>query len=91
MCGQISVHQNALYFYDKTTNVQSIKDTPVVSVDDLPTFVANLLDQCEEKDRPTWSNGIPKDEVWIKIGGDYGGNSFKLVLQIANTPFWSAW
>ena len=84
MCGQISVHQNALYFYDKTTNAESIKDTPVVSVDDLPTFVANLLDQCEEKDRLTWSNGIPKDEVWIKIGGDHGGNSFKLVLQIAN-------
>ena len=83
MCGHFVVHQNALYFYDKTTNSESTKDTPVVSVEDLPTFFANLLD-CEEKDRLTWNNGIPKDEVWIKIGGDHGGNSFKLVLQIAN-------
>ena len=33
MCGQFSVHQNALYFYDKMTNVKSMKDTPVVSFD----------------------------------------------------------
>ena len=42
MCGQISVHQNVLYFYDKTTNVESIKETPVVSIDDLPTFPHTL-------------------------------------------------
>ena len=29
--------------------------------------------------------GIPADEVWIKIGGDKGGSSFKMNFQIVNT------
>lgn len=35
--------------------------------------------------RLTWHDGlIPSDEVWIKIGGDKGGGSFKMSLQLAN-------
>ena len=29
---------------------------------------------------------LPEDEIWIKIGGDKGGNSFKLAFQVANQP-----
>ena len=33
----------------------------------------------------TWHNNkIAQDEVWIKSGGDYGGDSFKIMLQVAN-------
>ena len=33
----------------------------------------------------TWHDGdLPNDEVWIKIGGDKGGSSFKMNLQIVN-------
>ena len=33
----------------------------------------------------TWHDGlIPENEVWLKIGGDKGGNSFKMNFQIAN-------
>ena len=33
----------------------------------------------------TWhGNLIPEDEIWLKIGGDKGGESFKMSLQIAN-------
>ena len=33
----------------------------------------------------TWHNNIiPKDEIWVKIGGDKGGTSFKMCFQIAN-------
>ena len=33
----------------------------------------------------TWHEGlIPEDEVWIKIGGDKGGGSFKMSFQVAN-------
>ena len=28
---------------------------------------------------------MPKEEVWVKLGGDHGGGSLKLSLQIANT------
>lgn len=27
---------------------------------------------------------IPSDEVWIKIGGDKGGSSFKMSVQLVN-------
>ena len=29
---------------------------------------------------------LPEDEIWIKIGGNKGGNSFKLAFQVANQP-----
>ena len=44
-----------------------------------------LLDQYDKEEILTWHNGqIPDDEVWLKIGGDHGGGSFKLMLQTAN-------
>ena len=34
----------------------------------------------------TWHDGdIQADEIWIKIGGDKGGSSFKMNFQIVNT------
>ena len=36
-------------------------------------------------DQLTWHDGvIPADEIWIKIGGDKGGGSFKMNFQICN-------
>ena len=32
-----------------------------------------------------WHTGIPKDELWIKIGGNAGGGTFKMNFQILNT------
>eukprot|EP00117_Sycon_ciliatum_P007256 scpid43741/ scgid10443/ len=29
-------------------------------------------------------DGIPDQEIWLKLGGDHGGGSFKFVMQIAN-------
>ena len=29
-------------------------------------------------------NGIPNNEVWVKVGGDKGGGSFKMNFQICN-------
>lgn len=29
--------------------------------------------------------GMKVDEIWLKIGGDKGGNTFKMVFQIVNT------
>ena len=40
--------------------------------------------------RLTWHNGIiPTNEVWVKLGGDKGGdvlNTFKMNFQIVNVP-----
>ena len=35
----------------------------------------------------TWQDGIiPPEEIWVKIGGDKGGKSFKMSFQICNVP-----
>ena len=37
--------------------------------------------------RLTWHDGqIPSDELWLKIGGDKGGKSFKMSFQLVNVP-----
>jgi len=37
--------------------------------------------------RLTWHDGaIPADEIWVKIGGDKGGGSFKMSFQLCNVP-----
>ena len=37
--------------------------------------------------RLTWHNGrIPQTEFRVKVGGDKGGDSFKMNFQIVNTP-----
>eukprot|EP00731_Ephydatia_muelleri_P028813 Em0020g457a len=37
--------------------------------------------------RLTWHNGvIPASEMWLKIGGDKGGSSYKMNFQIVNVP-----
>ena len=33
----------------------------------------------------TWHQGlIPENEIWVKLGGDKGGKTFKQMFQIAN-------
>ena len=35
--------------------------------------------------RLTWHGGIiPQDEIWIKLGGDKGGDTMKVSFQIVN-------
>ena len=37
--------------------------------------------------RLTWHDGaIPEEEIWLKIGGDKGGGTFKMSFQVANIP-----
>ncbi len=31
-----------------------------------------------------WHPNIPDDEIWLKIGGDKGGGSFKMNFQVVN-------
>ena len=34
----------------------------------------------------TWHDGvIPGDEIWVKVGGDMGGGTFKMCFQLCNT------
>ena len=57
---------------------------PVVHVKNLKKFVKDLLDGYKQNGKLLWRDGMPKNELWVKIGGDQGGNSFKLCLQVCN-------
>ena len=32
----------------------------------------------------TWHEQIPENQIWIKVGGDHGGGSFKLAFHVCN-------
>ena len=52
-----------------------------VYVSDLARFITDSLDLL------TWhniNNVIPEDQIWLKVGGNHGGGSFKTPLQTAN-------
>ena len=37
--------------------------------------------------RLTWHDGaIPENEIWVKLGRDKGGTSFKINFRIVNVP-----
>lgn len=48
-----------------------------------PVIQATFL--CLRYNRLTWHEDlIPADELWIKIGGDKGGGTFKMAFEICN-------
>ena len=63
-------------------NQYKICSSPLAYIEDFPSYVLNLLDILYE-------NGLlifekVTDDVQIKIGGDHGGDSFKLCFQVVN-------
>ena len=61
------------------------KPTAVGWIEDVTKLVTQLLGQYDKKAKLTWHNDtIPQDEIWVNVGGDHDGGSFKLTLQIAN-------
>ena len=68
MCGKIKVKRKKILCADKRTATEPVG---YVGDDDLPSFVSKLLDQFQEENLLTWhGNGIPDEEIWIKLGGD---------------------
>ena len=48
-------------------------------------IVMHYLSLYDKQGSLTWRGDvIPEDQVWIKLGGDHGGGSFKFVMQVAN-------
>lgn len=57
----------------------------MVCFPDLAANIIHYLDMYERNNELTWRNGtIPSNKIWLKLGGDHGGGSFKFVMQIAN-------
>lgn len=58
--------------------------SPMVYIPDLVNYILFMLDSHSSADTLVWHNGMPHNEVWVKLGGDHGGGSFKFCLQIVN-------
>ena len=85
MCGEVQVERRSLGFYNEVDDTVELRRTPVAFIRDIPQFVQNLLQEHKTQGNLTWQDGaIPEEEVWIKLGGDHGGGTFKLMLQVAN-------
>ena len=65
---------------DKTGTI-SLK--PMVRFSDLPAVVKHYLAQHEKAGTLVWHTK-EQEEVWVKIGGDHGGGTFKLSFQLGN-------
>jgi hypothetical protein len=78
-------HHDLTVKSETTVSGQELQQTPCVYISNLQQFVTDLLDKFHEQNLLTHhDNNIPADEIWIKVGGDHGGDSFKMSLQIAN-------
>ena len=84
MYGKICV-ERSLEFWNEDDSTYDFEQTPVATITDIQQHVTELLDQYDKENQLTWHNStIPEDEVWVKLGGDRGRGTFKLMLQIAN-------
>eukprot|EP00731_Ephydatia_muelleri_P030963 Em0022g477a len=64
---------------------EEFRGAPLVFIPDMILKVVELLEENDRAGRLTWHNGvIPASEIWIKLGGDKGGGTFKMNFQIVN-------
>ena len=59
-------------------------EVPVVYITDLTQFLKELLHNYKKANMLVWKDGMPENEIWVKLSGDHGGKSFKLCLQVCN-------
>ena len=62
----------------------SVKLKPWCYIFNLVGYVLRYLDSLRETNLLVDVSFIPSDEIFLKIGGDHGGGSFKMSFQIAN-------
>jgi len=57
---------------------------PTVCIEDLVSLVMHFIELNDAAGTLVWPATVPKEEVWVKIGGDHGGQSFKLCFELVN-------
>ena len=64
------------------SNQYKVCSAPLAYIEDFPSHVLNLLDMLDENGLLLFESDI--EDIHLKIGGDHGGNSFKMSFQIVN-------
>ena len=63
----------------------SISMCPVVCFVNLIEVILHYISLNHKAGTLTWRDGsLPEDQIWVKLGGDHGGESFKFCFQIVN-------
>ncbi|XP_064639458.1 uncharacterized protein LOC135495002 [Lineus longissimus] len=62
----------------------TLRKAPYAYAVSLENLVCDHLDAHLKLGNLRWHGNMPKDEIWLKIGGDKGGDTVKLEFQIAN-------
>ncbi|CAH1277623.1 Hypp9715 [Branchiostoma lanceolatum] len=64
---------------------RTVQLRPAASVKSLTASVLDNLQRKAEAGNLTWHGGmVPEDEIWVKILGDYGGDTYKTAFQVLN-------
>ncbi|XP_077998240.1 uncharacterized protein LOC144451311 [Glandiceps talaboti] len=58
--------------------------TPSVAVSSPKDVCIKYLHELERCNKLTWHGIIPENEVWVKVGGDKGGEFMKTCLEVCN-------
>ncbi|XP_064639775.1 uncharacterized protein LOC135495245 [Lineus longissimus] len=62
----------------------TLRKAPYAYAVSLENLVCDHVDAHLKLGNLRWHGNMPKDEIWLKIGGDKGGDTVKLEFQIAN-------
>ena len=82
---EVEHNMRNLEVWNETDNAMEYVLTPTAGIADLPSYVTKMLDAYADQDKLTWHDGtIPVNEIWVKLGGDAGGGTTKLMIEIAN-------
>ncbi|KAL5494131.1 hypothetical protein EMCRGX_G015408 [Ephydatia muelleri] len=74
-----------LFSFPSTSGGEELRVAALVDIPDVVLKVVDLLEENQRTGRLTWHDGvIPASEIWLKLGGDKGGGSFKMNFQIVN-------
>eukprot|EP00731_Ephydatia_muelleri_P007956 Em0004g294a len=74
-----------LFSFPSTSGGEELRVAALVYIPDVVLKVVDLLEENQRTGRLTWHDGvIPASEIWLKLGGDKGGGSFKMNFQIVN-------
>ncbi|XP_041479492.1 uncharacterized protein LOC121427243 isoform X2 [Lytechinus variegatus] len=81
----IYIDEEETFHIDSKKTVTRTAKHPYVYISNLQETVMDFLESNEKSGFLTNHDGvIPEDQVWIKFGGDHGGGSFKLAVEVCN-------
>ncbi|XP_078671099.1 uncharacterized protein LOC144911160 [Branchiostoma floridae x Branchiostoma belcheri] len=87
LLSNIGINAEKLPFSVKAKDDGTVELLPCAYVSSLKDTILDNLERSRNASSLTWHDTtIPKEEIWVKLGGDHGGGSFKMAFQVLNKP-----